>query len=274
MAAPSMFDVIIPARFASTRLPGKPLADIAGRPMVVHVAERARESGARHIWVATDDQRVAEAVERAGFEAVMTRADHPSGTDRLAEVVARKNLAAQDIVVNVQGDEPLIAPTLIRDVAAMLAGDADAAMATACHRLHSLQDWFNPNVVKVVCDARGRARYFSRAPIPFARDAWGPLLGDWLKGQSDAAALQRLQSESLPAQFPCFRHIGIYAYRVAFLGLYATLSPSPLEEVEALEQLRALWHGHEIAVSVCDQAPAAGVDTPEDLQRVRLQIER
>jgi 3-deoxy-manno-octulosonate cytidylyltransferase (CMP-KDO synthetase) len=269
-----MFDVIIPARFASTRLPGKPLADIAGRPMVVHVAERARESGARHIWVATDDQRVAEVVERAGFDAVMTRADHPSGTDRLAEVVAHKNLAAQDIVVNVQGDEPLIAPALIRDVAAMLAGNTDAAMATACHRLHSLQDLFNPNVVKVVCDARGRARYFSRAPIPFGRDAWGPLLGDLLAGRPDAAALQRLQSEPLPAQFPCFRHIGIYAYRVAFLGLYATLSPSPLEEVEALEQLRALWHGHEIAVSVCHQAPAAGVDTPEDLQRVRLQIER
>ena len=264
-----MFDVIIPARFASSRLPGKPLADIAGRPMVVHVAERARASGARHVWVATDDQRVAEAVALAGFEAVMTRADHPSGTDRLAEVVGRKQLSAQDIVVNVQGDEPLIAPSLIRDVAAMLAGDAEAAMATACHRLHALHDLFNPNVVKVVCDARGRARYFSRAPIPFARDAWGPLLAGLLSGSVDTAALQRLQSSSLPEQIPCFRHIGIYAYRVAFLHRYASLSPSPLEEIEALEQLRALWHGHEIAVSVCDEAPAPGVDTPEDLQRVR-----
>jgi 3-deoxy-manno-octulosonate cytidylyltransferase (CMP-KDO synthetase) len=274
VATPSIFDVIIPARFASTRLPGKPLAGIAGRPMVVHVAERARESGARHIWVATDDQRVAEAVERAGFDAVMTRADHPSGTDRLAEVVARKNLAAQDIVVNVQGDEPLIAPTLIRDVAAMLAGDADAAMATACHRLHSLQELFNPNVVKVVCDARGRARYFSRAPIPFARDAWGPLLGDWLNGQADAAALQRLQSESLPAQFPCFRHIGIYAYRTEFLACYAQLAPAAIEQAEALEQLRALWHGYRISVAVTDQSPHAGVDTAADLEYVRALLAR
>ena len=249
------FRVVIPARFASTRLPGKPLADIAGKPMVVRVAEAAARSGADEIWVATDDAAVMQACDDAGVAARMTRADHASGTDRLAEVAAALGWGDDDIVVNVQGDEPLIEPALIHDVAQTLFQDKGAAIATAAHGLHSAEDFFNPNVVKVVLGENGRALYFSRAPIPFARD--------------DFARSREVLPERLPEGFPALRHVGIYAYRVSFLKRYAELAPSPLERFEMLEQLRALANGFAIAVKVCETAPAAGVDTPEDLARVR-----
>ncbi|NMG43698.1 3-deoxy-manno-octulosonate cytidylyltransferase [Aromatoleum toluvorans] len=250
------FHVVIPARYASTRLPGKPLADIGGRPMVVRVLEQARKAGPLSAWVATDDARVVEAVKAAGGDVLMTRADHPSGTDRLAEVVAALGWGDDEIVVNVQGDEPLIDPALIADVARALADSPDAAIATAAHPLHDAAELFNPNVVKVVCDARDLALYFSRAPIPWARD-------DFAKSR-----------DLIPAGLPVQRHVGIYAYRVEFLRRYAGLAPSPLENWEALEQLRALWHGYRIRVLAVERAPAAGVDTPEDLERVRAVFDR
>lgn len=249
------FKVVIPARFASSRLPGKPLSDIGGKPMVVRVAERAAQSGADEIRVATDHPDVAAAVERYGFSAVMTREDHASGTDRIAEVAHKLGWDAAAVVVNVQGDEPLIEPGLIDDVARELERDRDAAVATACHALSGVADFLNPNVVKVVCDARGHALYFSRAPIPWPRDAF-------------AASLS-----ALPDGLPARRHIGIYAYRVSFLRRYGALSPSPLEQFEALEQLRVLWHGFRIRVAEIDHAPEAGVDTAEDLARVRCKFD-
>lgn len=250
------FHVVIPARYASTRLPAKPLADIGGKPMVVRVLEQARKARAASVWVATDHVAVFDAVKAAGGDALMTRADHPSGTDRLAEVVDARGWSADDIVVNVQGDEPLIDPALIAAVARALADEPDAAIATAAHPLRDAAEFFNPNVVKVVCDARDHALYFSRAPIPWARDAFAA------------------NRETIPAGLPVQRHIGIYAYRVAFLRRYAELAPSPLENWEALEQLRALWHGYRIRVLSVAEAPAAGVDTPEDLERVRAAFDR
>jgi 3-deoxy-manno-octulosonate cytidylyltransferase (CMP-KDO synthetase) len=246
-----MFTVLIPARYASTRLPGKPLADIAGKPMVVRVAERARESGAVRVVVATDDERVLTAARGHGIDAVMTRADHTTGTDRLAEAAAQLGLVPETIVVNVQGDEPLLEPALIRRMAFLLMRHGDASIATACHPIDDAGEAFNPNVVKVVLDARGYALYFSRATIPWARDAFA----------ADRARL--------PAGLPIYRHYGLYAYRVAFLSRYPTLEPAPVERFEALEQLRALWHGHRIVVEVTEGTPAPGVDTPEDLERVR-----
>jgi 3-deoxy-manno-octulosonate cytidylyltransferase (CMP-KDO synthetase) len=245
------FTVLIPARFASTRLPGKPLADIAGKPMVVRVAERAQRAGASRVAVATDDPRIKAAVEAHGIEVCLTRADHPTGTDRLAEAAQALGLDAESIVVNVQGDEPLLAPELIRAMAALAAAHPDAAIATACHAIDDPAEAFNPNVVKVVLDARGYALYFSRATIPWARDAF-------------AADPHRV-----PPGLPLYRHYGLYAYRVGFLRLYPALAPAPIERFEALEQLRALWHGHRIIVKVTDGTPAPGVDTPEDLERVR-----
>ncbi|PKO82424.1 MAG: 3-deoxy-manno-octulosonate cytidylyltransferase [Betaproteobacteria bacterium HGW-Betaproteobacteria-13] len=245
------FRVVVPARHASTRLPGKPLADIAGKPMVVRVLERASAAGASEVWIATDHEGVRDAVLAAGGKVQMTRADHPSGTDRLAEVATALGWADDDIVVNVQGDEPLIDPALIAAVANALADDADAAIATAAHPIHAADEMFNPNVVKVVCDARERAMYFSRAPIPWARDAWADT------------------RQALPPELPVLRHVGLYAYRVGFLKRYASLTPAPVEHWEALEQLRALWHGFPIRVLRLDAAPAAGVDTLEDLIRVR-----
>jgi 3-deoxy-manno-octulosonate cytidylyltransferase (CMP-KDO synthetase) len=233
--------VVIPARYASTRFPGKPLADLGGKPMVVHVCERARESGALSVAVATDDERIVQAVVQAGHRALMTRADHPSGTDRIAEAAGALGLAGQDIVVNVQGDEPLIDPGLIRDVAAMLGRNREASMSTACHPIHDAASLDNPNVVKVVLDAAGYALYFSRSRIPFPREA----------GAS------------------CYRHAGIYGYRVEFLKIYASLKPALLEQTEALEQLRALWHGYRIAVAVSTAEIPPGVDTPQDLEAVR-----
>ena len=246
------FTVLIPARYASTRLPGKPLADVAGKPMVVRVAERARGSGAARIVVATDDERIRDAVTAHGFESVMTRPDHATGTDRLAEAAVRLRLPADHIVVNVQGDEPLLEPALIRQMARLLAGAPDAAMATACHAIDDAREAFNPNVVKVVLDARGYALYFSRATIPWARDAFAA------------------DSERIPPGLPLYRHYGLYAYRVSFLLDYPAMPPAPIERFEALEQLRALWHGHRIVVAVTDGTPAPGVDTEQDLERVRV----
>ena len=250
---PAPFRVVIPARFASTRLPAKALADIAGRPMVVRVAEAAlRACGERaNIWVATDHDDIRQAVESHGFQALMTRADHPSGTDRIAEATRLLGWDDDEIVVNVQGDEPLVEPELVRAVATTLAQDGVAAMATASHAIVEPADFFNPNVVKVITRADGCALYFSRAPIPWDRDGF--------RGG------ERTLDTGLPAQ----RHIGLYAYRVAFLRRYADMEPSPLERWEALEQLRVLWNGEAIRVVKWARPPAPGVDTAEDLLRVR-----
>jgi 3-deoxy-manno-octulosonate cytidylyltransferase (CMP-KDO synthetase) len=243
------FIVIIPARLASTRLPNKPLADLGGKPMVVRVAERAKASGAARIVVATDHADILAACAAHGVEACMTRADHPSGTDRIAEVARTLGLPDDAVVVNLQGDEPLIDPALLSACAARIG--RDVPMATCAHPLHDVQDAFNPNVVKVVLDKFGRALYFSRATIPWHRDGFAQ------------------NRDALPAGYLPLRHIGLYAYSNAFLQQYPQLEPSPLETIEALEQLRVLWHGVPIAVHVTDSAPAAGVDTPEDLARVR-----
>ena len=236
--------MIIPARYASTRFPGKPLAEIAGKPMVVHVCERAAKSGASAVHVATDDERIAAAVRARGHSALMTRADHASGTERIAEAAELLGLRHEDIVVNVQGDEPLIAPQLIAQVGSLLAQRAGAAVATACHEIHDPAALANPNVVKVVLDAEGYALYFSRSQIPYPREPGGR----W------------------------YRHAGIYGYRVGFLKRYCALAPSPLERAEALEQLRVLWHGERIAVAVSETDIPPGVDTPQDLEAVRRML--
>jgi 3-deoxy-manno-octulosonate cytidylyltransferase (CMP-KDO synthetase) len=254
MAGLLRFTVLIPARYASSRLPAKALADIGGKPMVVHVAERARASGAAAVWIATDDERIAAAARAHGCDAIMTRADHASGTDRLAEAAQALALADDELVVNVQGDEPLIPPDLVGRLAHTLARRTGAAIATAAVPIADAAELLNPNAVKVVCDHSGYALYFSRAPIPCARDAF-------------AAGLA--PGAPLPAGLPAFRHLGIYAYRAGFLRAYSRLAPVPLERFEALEQLRALWHGHRIAVDVVAPAPPPGVDTPEDLAHVR-----
>ena len=246
------FAVLIPARLASTRLPDKPLADIAGLPMVVRVAQRAHQSGAERVVVAADDARIVAACEAHGIEALLTRTDHPSGSDRLAEACTQLGLADDEIVVNVQGDEPLIDPPLIDAVARMLASHPDAAMSTAAHAIESLEDFVNPNVVKAVLDVQGNALYFSRAPIPWWRD------GSAKNGPT-----------ALPNSPAPLRHIGIYGYRAGFLRQFPALPPAPIEATEALEQLRALWHGHRIAVYVSTHAPGPGIDTPEDLARIR-----
>jgi 3-deoxy-manno-octulosonate cytidylyltransferase (CMP-KDO synthetase) len=251
------FLVIIPARHASTRLPGKPLLDIAGKPMVVRVAERVRASAAQAIHIATDHAEIRAAAQANGLSVLMTRADHASGTDRLAEAAGQLGLDDAAIVVNVQGDEPLIDPAIVDRVAAELEGDSGAAVATAAHPIHSAADFFNPNVVKVVCDARGHALYFSRAPIPYARDAFAALRG------------KPVTSAPLPEGLPALRHIGLYAYRAGFLRRYADLPAASIERFEALEQLRMLVAGHRIRVALVEQAPEAGVDTEEDLARVR-----
>jgi len=243
------FTVIIPARLASTRLPDKPLADLGGKPMVVRVAERARLAGAAQVIVATDHADIIAACREHGVTAQMTRSDHPSGTDRIAEVAAALGLAPDAVVVNVQGDEPLIDPALIAATAACI--NAGVPMATAAHPLSEIDDLFNPNVVKVVLDKAGRALYFSRAPIPWHRDGMAG------------------SRERMPTGYTPLRHIGLYAYTQAFLQAYPTLVASPLEGIESLEQLRVLWHGIPIAVHVTDAAPAGGVDTAEDLARVR-----
>jgi len=248
---PLGFTVVIPARMASSRLPDKPLADIAGLPMVVRVAQRALHSQARQVVVAADDLRIVKACQSHGIETLLTRTDHVSGSDRLAEACQRLGLSEDAVVVNVQGDEPLIQPGLINAVARLLIERPEASMSTAAHAIGSLSEFTNPNVVKVVIDARQLALYFSRAPI-----AW------WRDGQTGTGF------KALPDPAP-LRHIGIYGYRAGFLALFPQLPPSPLETMESLEQLRALWHGHRIAVHVTTEAPGPGVDTPEDLARVR-----
>jgi 3-deoxy-manno-octulosonate cytidylyltransferase (CMP-KDO synthetase) len=245
------FVVVIPARYASTRLPGKPLQDIAGKPMIRHVWEQAKKSAASRVVVATDDARIVDACQAFGAEVLLTRADHNSGTDRLAEVASQLGLAADAIVVNVQGDEPLIPPAIIDQVAANLAAHPEAGIATLGEPLRDAAQLFNPNVVKLVADARGLALTFSRAPLPWARDAFA----------ADRA--------SLPADVPFRRHIGIYAYRAGFLHDFVAWGPCWQEDTECLEQLRALWHGVRIHVADALEAPPAGVDTPQDLQRVR-----
>lgn len=244
------YTVLIPARLSSTRLPNKPLADIGGLPMVVRVAQRARLSSAQRVVVAADSEAILAACAAHGIEAVLTRADHPSGSDRLAEACALLGLKTDDVVVNVQGDEPLIEPALIDSVAALLRAQPDASMSTAAHVIDSVADFLNPNVVKVVLDVRGQALYFSRAPI-----AW------WRDGFAGGVT-------TLPEPRP-LRHVGIYGYRVGFLHEFPRLAQAPIEVTEALEQLRALWHGHRIAVHITEHAPGPGVDTPEDLERVR-----
>ena len=246
------FTVLIPARLASTRLPNKPLADIHGAPMVVRVAQRAFLSSASRTVVAADSAEIVEQCCAFDVPAVLTRTDHASGSDRLAEACGLLGLADGDIVVNVQGDEPLIDPALIDAVALLLAERGDCAMSTAAHCIDLLADFLDPNIVKVVLDARQCALYFSRAPIPAARDFPGQAW--WLAGSA------------LPRPL---RHVGIYAYRVGFLRRYSLLPAAPLEQLESLEQLRALWHGHRIAVHISQHAPGQGVDTPEDLERAR-----
>ena len=253
MEAPA-FRVVIPARMRSTRLPRKMLADIGGKPLVAWVAERARASGAAEVVIATDDGEIESAVRSLGWKACRTSPDHPSGTDRLAEAVARLGYADDEIVVNVQGDEPLIDPRLIGTVAAELARRPAAAIATAAHPLESAEAFFDPNVVKVVTDEEGLALYFSRAPIPYARDAFAR------------------SRQELPKGFPAWRHIGIYAYRVRYLRRYSELAATAAERFEALEQLRALGHGHRIAVAVWTEPLEAGVDTQQDLERVRRRL--
>ena len=249
------FTVLVPARMASTRLPDKPLADVAGLPMVVRVARQAALSGALRVVVAADDPRVLAACQQHGVEAVITRVDHASGSDRLAEACTLLGLDGSDVVVNVQGDEPLIDPALIRQCADLLATDGQAVVATAAHAIDDPADFANPNVVKVVLDAKFRALYFSRAPLPWWRDASAmnkPALP--VAGAQDIGAL---------------RHIGLYAYRAGFLRTFPTLAMAPLEKLESLEQLRVLWHGERIVVHIAPHAPPGGVDTAEDLARVR-----
>ncbi len=244
------FMAVVPARYASTRLPAKPLLDLGGKPMVARVAERAVMSGAEEVWVATDHPGVVKAAEQSGLSVLLTRADHPTGTDRLAEVVELRGWSDDTIVVNVQGDEPLIDPALVARTAQQLA-ESGADIATVAHPIDNPADFFAPNVVKVVCKANGDAMYFSRAPIPFARDHFAK------------------DRESLPSGFIACRHIGLYAYRAGFLRAYAKLTPSAVEGFEALEQLRALWHGYRISVLVSDHLPMPGVDTPEDAARMQ-----
>lgn len=245
----SDFIVLIPARLSSTRLPNKALADIHGKPMVVRVAERAALSKANRVVVATDHTEILSACRQHGVEAVLTATEHESGTHRLAEAAAILHLPAETCVVNVQGDEPLIEPELINAIASQLQ-QSNAPMATAAHALTDFADFMDPNCVKVVLDKNQNALYFSRAPIPWPRD------------------VMRSGEEIIPSTVAVYRHIGLYGYRVEFLSQYINLAPSPLEYIESLEQLRVLWHGYNIAVQITQHAPAAGVDTAADLQRV------
>jgi len=246
------FTVIIPARYASSRFPGKPLADLNGKPMLQHVYERACESEAVRVVVATDDPRIADVAVGFGAEVCMTSADHPSGTDRLQEVVQKLGFYSDDIVVNVQGDEPMVPPRIINQVAHNLMAMPDAGIATLSEPIESVEALLNPNVVKVVTNDKGMALYFSRAPIPWPRDAF----------------MHSTDGQSMPEGFDWQRHIGLYAYRVKMLNDFVRWPPAPLEQTECLEQLRALWNGVGIHVAAADETPPAGVDTPEDLERI------
>ena len=244
------FKVVIPARYASTRLPGKPLLNIAGKPMIAHVCEKAQQAGAEAVVVATDDERILQTVRNLGVQAVMTRVDHQSGTERIAEVAALCGWEGDDIIVNLQGDEPLIPPDIIRELAGVLACQHQAGIATLAAKIHDEEEIFNPNAVKVVLNKDGYALYFSRAPIPWDRDGF------------------KDQGRQISGMMPYLRHIGMYAYRVDFLKRYCQWQQSVLEKIESLEQLRILWQGEAIAVKVVEKTPAAGVDTEEDLLRV------
>jgi 3-deoxy-manno-octulosonate cytidylyltransferase (CMP-KDO synthetase) len=249
------FKVVIPARLGSTRLPRKVLLDLAGKPVVQHVWELARRSGAEDVVIATDSQEVCDVCEAFGADVRMTSAQHQSGTDRANEIARAAGWAADAIVVNLQGDEPLMPPALVRQAAQLLADDLQAQVASLCHPLERLDEWLNPNVVKVVMDRRGYALYFSRAPIPWQRDG------------------ATRESPKLPSAL-AYRHIGLYAYRVASLAEFSTLSPAPLEECEALEQLRALSHGLRIRMGITDNAPPRGIDTDEDLRAAAAYLTR
>lgn len=287
------FHAVIPARHASTRLPGKPLLPIAGKPMVVRVAEQAAQSGAQQIWIATDHHAIADVVHEHGFKACLTKDTHASGTDRIAEVVEQLGWPDDTIVVNAQGDEPLIPPSLIRAVAQHLHDHPECAIATACHRIHDEASLRNPNIVKTILDKQGNALYFSRAPIPYPRDAFkvlsssagrddcsSSLRGEVGRGEKvlassagrgDCSSSPRgeVGRGALPADLPVLRHIGLYAYRASFLRAYGKLAPAAIEQFEALEQLRALYHGYKIGVFITEQAPPGGVDTEQDLHAVR-----
>lgn len=245
------FTVVIPARYQSTRLPGKPLADIGGKPMIQWVYEQAMQAGAEQVIIATDDERVERAVNAFGGDVCMTSPNHESGTERLAEVVKLKNIPDDHIIVNVQGDEPLIPPSIISQVADNLAS-CQAPMATLAVEISDEEEVFNPNAVKVLADKDGYAMYFSRATIPWDRD-------NFANGAKNVVQ-------------PLMRHIGIYAYRAGFINTYINWEPTVLEKIECLEQLRVLWYGEKIHVEVAKEAPAAGVDTPEDLEAVRKQV--
>ena len=242
------FNVVIPARYASSRLPGKPLEVIAGKPMVQHVYERAQESAAEEVIVATDDDRILRAVEQFGGRVVMTSANHESGTDRLQEVAALEGWADEQIVVGVQGDEPMIPPIVINQVAENLAARPEYSISTLQEKISELSDVMDPNVVKTAMDQSGAALYFSRAPIPYGRDCF---------------------PEKFPEGIDYYRHIGIYGYRVKFLRQFASWEMSPLEKAEKLEQLRAMWYGAKIHLDVAVETPPKGVDTPEDLEHIR-----
>ena len=245
------FTVIIPARFASTRLPGKPLLDIAGKPMIQHVYERALESGAERVVIATDEVKIETVAKGFGAQVCMTAAHHRSGTERLSEVVNKLGLGVDEIVVNLQGDEPMMSSQLVHQVAQNLSDHAQASVATLAERIHNAAELFDPNAVKVVCDEQGYALYFSRAPIPWDRDAFAVTMAE------------------LPQRSHHLRHIGLYAYRAGFINQYVSWPACTLEEVESLEQLRVLWRGHKIHVAEAQVATVAGVDTASDLERVR-----
>lgn len=251
------FNVIIPARYASTRLPGKPLADIAGKPMIQHVFEQAQRSGANRIIIATDHEQVAKVAEDFGAEVCMTAKTHNSGTERLAEVIEKLGFAEDEIIVNIQGDEPLIPPVIVRQVAENLAQNA-VPMATLAVKIESVEEIFNPNIVKVIADKNGLVLYFSRAPIPWNRDQFSQLD-------------QRQQAE---LNTTYLRHLGIYAYRASFIRQYVKWQPTVLESIEKLEQLRVLWYGEKIHLAEAIEVPAVGVDTPEDLEKVRSILEK
>jgi len=250
-----MFKVVIPSRYASTRLPGKPLLEIAGKPMLQHVYERALQSGASEVVIATDDDRIVQACQKFSAPVCMTSLTHQSGTDRLAEVITQLSWSDATTVVNCQGDEPLINPAHIRQVAESLVDNTEASMTTLATPIHSPLELHDPNSVKLVIDNQGYALYFSRATIPWDRDAFAT------------------DSQGMPAQTNYFRHIGLYAYQAGFIKLYSELAPSPIEISERLEQLRALWYGYRIHVSITDEAPTQGVDTQEDLDRIRELLE-
>ena len=244
------FTVIIPARYASSRLPRKPLADIAGKPMIQHVWEKAQQAGANRVIIATDHEEIEKVVKAFGAEVCMTSTEHNSGTERLSEVIEKMAIADDEIIVNVQGDEPLIPPVIIQQVAQNLA-ENQVNMATLAVKLETKEELFNPNCVKVVTDQKGMALYFSRATIPFARDHFADC------------------DDAFVASQPYLRHIGIYAYRAKFVNQYIRWQPTVLEKLESLEQLRALWYGEKIHVELAKEAPQVGVDTLEDLERVR-----